>query len=121
MRALPILLLLLTTQAFAQTAPAEFPADATPLAAGALQDRLSGKVYSVKPADGSEWRWELKSGGTFFINIGSFSDYGKWRVEDSKLCSDGRKIKASCNEIRQHGSALLLKRDSGEIVEMVPR
>jgi hypothetical protein len=118
MRALPILFLLLSTKAFAQTPQAEFPADAVALSASELQDRLSGKVYSLKPAAGDEWRWEFKSGGVFFINIGRFSDSGKWAVQDSKVCSEGSKIKASCNEIRQLGSVLLLKRDSGEVVAM---
>jgi len=110
----------LATPVFAQTPQADFPVDAAPLKASELQDRLSGKVYSVKPADGAVWRWEFKSGGTFFITIGRYSDSGKWSIEDSKVCSEGRKIAASCNEIRQRDGVLMLKRDSGEIVEMSP-
>lgn len=104
--------------AFAQPMPSEFPEGATPLSGDALKEALSGKVYAVKPTSGSTWRWQLNANGYFFINIGNFSDSGKWSTKDSTLCSEGKQIKASCNEVRALGNELYLKRDSGEVVKM---
>ena len=109
----------LSAGALAQ-APADFPAEAQPLSADALQQRLSGKVFNVKTAAGASWRLQYQAGGFFYINVGSFSDSGKWRVEGSQLCSEPQKSKASCNEMRLAGDALYLKRDSGEIIKLEP-
>ena len=115
-----LLPLLAATQAFAQTAPADFPADATTLSAAALQEAFAGKVFAVKLTDGTGWRLEYKSNGYFWVNTSKgFSDTGKWSTTDGKLCGEGQKIRASCNEVRANGKALLLKRDSGEIIELV--
>ncbi|MBU6259814.1 MAG: hypothetical protein KGL18_20180 [Burkholderiales bacterium] len=107
-----------STLACAQSVPTEFPQQAAPMAPQALTAALAGKVYSVKPAKGPDWRWQFKADGYFFINVGNFSDSGKWSVKDSALCSEGRYIKASCNEVRVDGHDLYLKRDSGEVVKM---
>ena len=118
MRVLTLALLATTTQVFAQSAPTTFPADAVPLAASALRETLAGKVYTVKLADGASWRWQFKADGYFFFNSGNFSDTGKWSTKESALCSEGRKIPASCNEIRQLGPELFLKRDNGDVIRM---
>lgn len=119
-RAMLLLPLLAATQALAQTAPADFPADASTLSAAALQEALAGKVFAVKLADGTSWRLEYKSSGYFWINTSrGFNDSGKWTVQDGKLCSELQKVAASCSEARMHGKALLLKRSSGEIIELV--
>lgn len=102
----------------AQTAPTEFPEGATALTPDALQESLAGKVFTVAPATGTPWRWQFNGNGYFFINIGGFSDSGKWHTKDSALCSEGRHIKASCNEVRSAGGVLHLKRDNGEVVEL---
>lgn len=115
------LLVATSAQAFAQTTPSTFPDDAAALAPAALQDALAGKVYAVKMATGPDWRWEFNANGYFYFNAGSFSDRGKWSVKDSTLCSEGKQIKASCNEVRQRGTALYLKRDNGDVVMMTPQ
>ena len=117
--AIPIFLA--ASQTFAQPAPTTFPSDAVPLSPVALQDALAGKVYTVKLADGTRWRWQFKADGLFYLNVGSFSDSGKWSTKESALCSEGRQIAASCNEVRQLGSDLLLKRDNGTVVTMSPQ
>ncbi len=100
--------------------PLEFPAEAKPLAADDLRQRVSGKVFRVKTAAGAAWRLQYQAAGSFYINVGSFSDSGKWRIEDSKLCSEPQKSPAACNEMRLAGDALYLKRDSGEIIKFEP-
>lgn len=113
---------MLVTSALAQ-APAvsgEFPADAKALAADALQQRVAGKVFNVKPATGAAWRLQFQANGFYFINAGNYSDSGKWRTEESMLCTAPQKRPPSCNDMRLAGDALYLKRDSGEIVKFEP-
>ena len=100
--------------------PLEFPADAKPLAPEELRERVSGKVFKVKTAAGGAWRLQYQAGGVFFFNAGGYSDSGKWRIEDSKLCSEPQKSPAACNEMRLAGDTLYLKRDSGEIIKFEP-
>lgn len=119
MNRLVLALLVAASQTFAQTAPAEFPADANTPSAAALQEALAGKVFAVKLADGTSWRLEYKSSGYFWINTSrGFNDSGKWTVQDGKVCSELQKVAASCSEARMRGKALLLKRPSGEIIEL---
>lgn len=111
-----------TAAAWAQApaAPPDFPADAKPLTAVALQERIAGKVFGVKPAAGSAWRLQFQSSGYYFIDAGNFRDNGKWRIEESRLCTAPQTRPAGCNEMRTVGDVLYMKRDSGEIVKFEP-
>lgn len=115
-------LLAATAGALAQApvAPADFPTEANALNAEALQARLSGKVFGVKTAGGATWRLQFQAGGLYFINVGGYSDSGKWRTEVSNLCTEPQKRPAACNEMRLVGDVLYMKRDSGEIVKFEP-
>lgn len=128
MRALVCLALLCATsasvhaQASAPAAATDFPAEGKPLSAEALRERLSGKVFHVALSNGSTWRLQYQSSGFFYINVSTgYSDSGKWRAEDSKICSEPQRTKAACNDVRLVGDLLYLKRDSGEIVKFEPR
>ena len=117
--AIGLTLLVVAVAALAQTSPTEFPTDATPVAESALQESVSGKVYAVKLPDGVSWRMEFKPDGVYqFSSSRGLSEVGKWSAQESKLCTEGKKIGASCNDIRKQGDALLLKRDNGQIVTM---
>lgn len=106
------------TSATAQTTT--FPDGAESLTQEALREALAGKVFSITPAKGPTWRWEFKTNGYFFLNVGSFSDSGKWSTKESSVCQDtGKNI--GCNEMRQKDGTLLLKRDNGEIVMFKPQ
>ncbi len=107
--------------AFGQTAfPTEFPAEATPLTAEALKQRLTGKVFVIKPIEGAGFRMDYKEGYVFF-NQGSFSDSGKWRIEGSSICVEWQRIRPSCSEARAAGDKLYIKRaNNGEIVLIEP-
>jgi hypothetical protein len=111
-------LVFVSVWASAQTSLPAFPDGAAPLSPQALEAALAGKVFSVKPASGPGWRWQINANGYFFINAGNFSDSGKWSVKDSTLCSEGQKIKANCNEVRLAAGELYLRRDSGEVVKL---
>jgi hypothetical protein len=113
-----------TPSVFAQSAvPLEFPAGATPIGAEPLKARLTDRVFGAKMTDGRAWRFEWKSNGYFFINIDSgYSDSGKWRTEDGKVCAEMQKTGASCSDMRVVGDVLYMKRASnGEVVALQPR
>lgn len=113
------LLLVVAGAVQAASAPTNFPDGSADVAPDALKAAIAGKVFSVQPADGPQWRWQFRDNGYFFINAGSFSDSGKWSVKGSSLCTEGQKIAASCNAVREEDGTLYLKRDSGEVVKMV--
>lgn len=117
-------LLLIPAAAMAQgQMPTEFPADAAPIAADALRERLAGKVFNVQPFTGPSWRLEYKPNGYAFLDTSAgFRDTGKWRAEDSKLCSDWQKATSGCGEVRVKGDSIYIKRSSnGEVVTFSQR
>ncbi|MEJ5999263.1 hypothetical protein [Paucibacter soli] len=100
----------------------EFPEQAQAPSAAELQRHMAGKTFEVKLADGGSWRVQYKANGYFYLNTSQgMNDSGDWRAEDGRLCSKGMKIGSSCNEVRMAGEVLLLKRDSGEIVQFLAR
>jgi hypothetical protein len=108
--------------AWGQTAPTEFPAGAQPVADAALKEHLAGKVFHIERADGNHWRLQYQGHGYYYINTTrGYTDSGKWRVEDSKLCSEPQKTKPACNEVRLVGEVMHLKRDNGEVIKFEPR
>ena len=100
--------------------PQDYPEGAEPLTPDALRTALAGKVFSIKPAKGPEWRWQFNENGYYFINAGSYADRGKWSTKDSSVCLESNKT-PGCNEMRQKDGALYLKRDSGEIIAFKPK
>jgi len=109
------ILLILSTHSIAQTTG--FPEGAEPLTPEALKTALAGKTFKVAPAQGSAWRWQFDANGHFFLNVGNYSNSGKWSTKDSSICQDTGKS-TGCNEVRSKDDALYLKRDSGEIVAL---
>ena len=104
------------------TLPIEFPADSKPLSAAALKDAIAGRTFNVELADGSRWRLEYKTNGYFFVNTSSgFNGTGDWRAEDARLRTRLRGGDLSCNEVRDAGGVLHLKRDSGEVIALKAR
>ena len=104
--------------AFAQ----EFPEGATAVADNDLKKRISDTVFDVKLADGVTWRLEYKSNGFFFVDTSrGFRGDGKWSIDNGKLCGQLRGRDHSCNELRLVRDILHMKRDSGEIVQLIPR
>src|SRR5438034_6208173 len=121
MRAVALSLAAICCSAIAQTtAPSTFPEEATTPTASELKERLAGRVFNVKLADGGSLRLQYTANGYFFLNTsGGFSDTGEWRTEDGKLCYTARKSKPGCNEMRVKAETIYLKRNSGEVVQYV--
>ena len=111
-----MVLALLASGAQAEGPPDGFPDGAQPLTAEAISAAVTDRMFKVQPAQGSPWRIEFKAGGHYFVNIGRFSDNGPWRAEDGRLCTEGRQIKAACNELRAREGVLYMRRESGEVV-----
>jgi hypothetical protein len=115
---------LLSASAFAQSAvPTTFPEGAAIATAEQLNSRLAGRVYGARMTNGDVWRFEWKSNGFFFLNAGGgYSDTGKWRVEDGKICAEMQKSGPACSEMRISNDVLYMKRASnGEVVALQPR
>ena len=102
--------------------PQEFPSNATSISAEQLRERLSDRVFGARATDGKDWRWEWKTNGYIFLNIGGYSDSGKWRAEDGKVCVDMNKSGATCSEMRLVGDVLYMKRTiNGEVIGLLPK
>ena len=117
-----IALLIMPIAVVAQTPlPTEFPVDSAPLAPEVLKQRLAGKVFKVKPADGPSWRLEYKASGYVFLDTSSgYRDTGKWRVEGTQLCTDWQRTPSACSETRAKGDVIYVKRNSnGEVVSLL--
>ncbi|BCG03487.1 hypothetical protein PPGU19_080550 (plasmid) [Paraburkholderia sp. PGU19] len=115
---LVILLLIPAVTAFAQGTA--FPDGATTPSAADIQQRLAGKAFDIKLADGSMWHVQYGNGSDYdFKSSKGFADHGDWKAEDGKVCSKGSKMPYACNEVRVKGDDLYLKRDSGEIVQFI--
>ena len=113
-----ILLLIPAVTAFAQGTA--FPDGATTPSAADIQQRLAGKAFEIKLADGSMWHVQYGNGSDYdFKSSKGFADHGDWKAEDGKVCSKGSKMPYACNEVRVKGDDLYLKRDSGEIVQFI--
>lgn len=104
------------------TLTTEFPPEATAPSADALRERLSGKVFRTRVADGNTQRLQFNANGYFFLNTGrGGAADGTWRTEDGRFCLDLKQINAGCSEVRAKGDSLYYKRISnGEVVEMTP-
>ncbi len=94
--------LLMPMASLAQAAiPIEFPTDALSAGADSLRARIAGKVFRIKPADGTSWRIEYKANGYVFIDTSNgFRDTGTWHVEEGKLCADWHRANGGCSEAR---------------------
>ncbi|MCA0242680.1 MAG: hypothetical protein LCI02_17660 [Proteobacteria bacterium] len=121
MKAIVLPLLLACPLSWAQPAPSEFPDGAAAVTPESLKGFVSDKVFAVNASKGPPWRLQFNADGLFYVNIGYFSDTGRWTIKDGSLCTEAPKIRPSCNEVRAKGQELYLKRDNGEIVKLEPR
>ncbi|TDM09421.1 MAG: hypothetical protein C4K60_09140 [Ideonella sp. MAG2] len=100
----------------------EFPQGAQAMSAADIRKYIEDKVQDVKLADGTSWRLEYKANGYFFINTSrGFNGSGEWQAEEGKLCGQLRGRERTCNDVRMVNGVMHYKRDSGEIVQFVPK
>lgn len=102
-------------------APMDFPPDAVPLSAEAVSKKVSGTTFDTQLHNGTRVRLEYKANGYLFLNAPSFANSGPWRAEEGRICSQMKNAAASCNEVRERGQQLYVKRDNGEVIALTPR
>ena len=107
------------------TFPTDFPAGAVPFEADALKQRLTGKTFRSRGADGREFQVQYQDQYAYvdvYLPAGTMQDSGPWRVEGSSACVQWQKVKSGCSEFRLVGDVLYTKRASnGEVVVMTPK
>ena len=104
-------------------APAQELPEGAPISNAAdLKKYLDDRVFNVKLPDGASWRLDFNSRGHHFVNVSTgFNGQGNWRTEDGQLCTALRGNKESCNEVRLVTGVLHLKRDNGQVIQLVPK
>lgn len=108
--------------AAAPTVASDFPADLPKPSAEAVKQRLSGKTFAVKLANGTSWKLDYKSNGYYFVNTSTgFNGSGTWQTAEGQLCGQPRGEPLTCNEVRDRADGLVLKRQSGEVIVLVPQ
>lgn len=106
----------------AQPAPqaADFPADALPPSAQALESALSERVFRARFADNQQLRYQFKGGYLYVDTSRGGRDTGRWQARDGQLCVEFRQFPSGCAEMRQTRDGLWIRRTStGEIVRLV--
>ncbi len=101
-----------------------FAPEAQPVTAKALQERLAGKTYTARIANGIGWEMRYEPQGLMHMTVSNgTADRGRWRTEDNRLCVDFEgKFPSGCSEVRADASWLYLQRGStGEIVVLTPK
>lgn len=114
-------LLAISSLAIAQSAPpTEFPQDAVPLQPEALKQRLTGKVFILKPVSDPQIRFQFRERDAF-SNSGSRNNSAIWRVEGSTVCFAWSIGQDTCSEVRSVGEVIYWKRATGEVAVLQPQ
>jgi hypothetical protein len=107
----------------AQTAlPTEYPEGSVALTGDAIRNQLAGKVYTVRPSDGTTWRLEFTTNGYLFLDTSyGYRDSGKWRIDSNSWCAELKQT-GNCSDLRQKGEVFYYKRTAtGEVLPMTLR
>ena len=81
-----------------------------------LSALITGQTAQGTFADGTAVQSKYGADGTLTASAPSFSDAGRWRVEDGRICGSLRKLGEFCNDARLDSGSLYLRRKNGEIV-----
>ena len=114
-------LVVLTSSALAHKVTTEFPNGATPLTADALKSAIEGREYIAQPAEGPRWYLTYGKTGDFAVRAGDFTDEGRWTTGESAVCTEGKKLKRLCNDLRIKEGKLFIQRKGGEVMQLVPK
>ena len=105
----------------ASGAPTDFPPEAVALSADAVAKKVTSKTFDTQLHNGPRVRLEYKANGYLFVNAPGYQNSGPWRAEDGRICSRMKNADASCNEVRELGGKIYLKRDNGEVIALTPQ
>ena len=95
----------------------EFPAGAKAPSAAEVTNLLRGKSFVA----GGVRTDYAKEGNGATVYISGQSDAGTWRTEDGRVCYELKTVPSACNDMRLAGKDIYIKRDNGQVVQLVPR
>lgn len=121
MKLLPLLLAAMLASAATAQPTQDFPPTSTVPTAQDLNAHLSGKTLTATYADGTRIQSRFSADGGLFASTPGYTDSGKWRAEDGKVCGSLRKSGEFCNEARFDSGTLYLRRMNGEVIRYVPK
>lgn len=102
---------------------ADFPPGARAPAATEAASLLRGKSFTLANPNGSSTRVDhaADASGGVAIYFSGRSDSGTWRTEDGRVCYELKTVPSACNDMRLAGKDIYIKRDNGQVVQLVPR
>ena len=93
-----------------------------PITKDDLQQRVAGKAFTVRLADGTHWDIAFTSAGGLSVETSKgFKGSGDWKADEGKLCSQMRAQDLRCGEARLFENFLYVKRADGEVIKYVPK
>ena len=123
--ALPLLAAAAVLAACASGPPpaTDFPPGARAPATGEITSLLRGKSFNLANPNGSSIRVDhaADASGGVAIYFSGRSDSGTWRTEDGRVCYELKTVPSACNDMRLAGKDIYIKRDNGQVVQLVPR
>ena len=101
----------------------DFPPGARAPSAAEAAGLLRGKSFNLTNPNGSSIRVDhaADASGGVAIYFSGRSDSGTWRTEDGRVCSELKTVPSACNDMRLAGKDIYIKRDNGQVVQLVPR
>ena len=99
------------------------PPGAGPPGAAEAAGLLRGKSFNLANPNGSSIRVDhaADASGGVAIYFSGRSDSGTWRTEDGRVCYVLKTVPSACNDMRLAGKDIYIKRDNGQVVQLVPR
>lgn len=120
MKLIPMLLAgIFSCAAIAQSTDG-FPPSSTVATAQDLKAHLTGKTLNAIYADGTRVQSRFDADGGLFASAPGYTDSGKWRVDEGRLCGSLRKTGEFCNEARFDAGTLYLRRMNGQVIRYMP-
>lgn len=102
------------------TAPSTFPTDAHPLNPQALQERLAGKRFTSRYANGITATMHYGADQAMQMDLSNgLSARGSWRVDGSQVCFQFQTVPSGCSEVRATASHIYQRRyTSPEVIAL---
>ena len=102
------------------TAPTAFPANAQTLSPQALQERLAGKQFTSRYANGMTATMNYGADQTIQMDLSSgLSARGSWRVNGTQVCFQFQAAPSGCSEVRATASLVyMLRYTSPEVIAL---
>lgn len=110
----------MTGLAWGQHNAATFPTEAQTLSPQALQERLAGKRFTTRYANGMTATMSYGADQAIQMDLSSgLSARGRWRVDGSQVCFQFQSVPSGCSEVRATASLVyMLRYTSPEVIAL---